>query len=154
MFTVAFTRQSWLSCWSGWKEWFPELVTLVMLLYSLVALLLTLIVNYFMKKAFIYPNESSRFLCQGSEIVTVQVFFTVVVFNSINNNWQRDLDGFFWNVSFESSKFAWFCALFRCLCCYFLSEGQPFNTISKLLSHKFSSKFHAYFSSWSSDFNN
>lgn len=49
-----------------------------MLLYSLVALLLTLIVNYFMKKAFIYLNESSRFLCQGSEIVTVQVFFLLL----------------------------------------------------------------------------
>lgn len=51
-----------------------------MLLYSLVALLLTLIVNYFMKKAFIYLNESSRFLCQGSEIVTVQVFFLLLLF--------------------------------------------------------------------------
>ena len=122
-----------------------------MLLYSLVALLLTLIVNYFMKKAFIYLNESSRFLCQGSEIVTVQVFFLLLLFlipSTITDN------EFFWNVSFESSKFVWFCALFRCLCRYFLSEGQPFNTISKLLSHKFSSKFHAYFSSWSSDFNN
>ena len=31
-----------------------------------------------MKKAFIYPNESSRFLCQGSEIVTVQVFLLLL----------------------------------------------------------------------------